>query len=51
MLLRKELVKSRIVRFLNVRFNKKGLITKPFLKKKKEDDIQIPVKNKGKAVN
>jgi hypothetical protein len=34
MLLRKEAVKSKIVRFLNVRFNKRGLIIKLFLKKK-----------------
>jgi hypothetical protein len=34
MLLRRELVKSRIVCFLNVRFDKKGLITKPLLKEK-----------------
>jgi hypothetical protein len=51
-LLRKGPAKSRIVRFLNVRFNKRGLITKPFPKKDKEEaDIQIPVKNRGEAVN
>jgi hypothetical protein len=51
MLLRKGLVKSKIVRFLNVRFDKEGLITKPFLKENKEADIQIPVKNRGEAAN
>jgi hypothetical protein len=50
-LLKRGLVKSRIVRFLNVRFNKGGLITKPFLEKDKEADIQIPVKNRGEAAN
>jgi hypothetical protein len=52
-LLRKKLVKSRIVRFLNVKFNKEGLITKPLLKKKdkKKANIQIPIKNKSKAIN
>jgi hypothetical protein len=46
-------VKSRIVRSLNVRFNKKGLIIKPLLKEKdkKEANIQISVKNKSKATN
>jgi hypothetical protein len=39
MLLRKRPVKSRIIRSLNVRFNKKGLITKPFLEKDKEANI------------
>jgi hypothetical protein len=39
MLLKKEPVKSRIVRSLNVRFNKKGLIIKPFLKKDKKANI------------
>jgi hypothetical protein len=33
-LLRRGLVKSRIVRLLNVRFDKEGLITKPLLKEK-----------------
>jgi hypothetical protein len=51
MLLRRRSVKSRIVRFLNVRFNKEGLITKPFLEKDKEANIQILVKNKNKAIN
>jgi hypothetical protein len=37
MLLKRGPVKSRIVRFLNVRFDKGGLITKPFLKKDKEE--------------
>jgi hypothetical protein len=53
MLLKRELVKSRIVRFSNVRFDKKGLITKPLPeeKDKEETNIQIPVKNKGEATN
>jgi hypothetical protein len=53
MLLRRGPVESRIVRSLNVRFNKKGLITKPLPKEKdkKEANIQIPIKNKGKAAN
>jgi hypothetical protein len=40
-LLRRKPVKSRIVRFLNVRFDKEGLIIKPLLKEenKKEADI------------
>jgi hypothetical protein len=50
-LLRREPVESRIIRFSNVRFNKGGLITKLFPEKDKEADIQIPVKNRGKAAN
>jgi hypothetical protein len=52
-LLRRGLVESRIVRFSNVRFDEGGLIIKPLLEEedKKEADIQIPVKNRGKAVN
>jgi hypothetical protein len=38
-LLRKGPVESRIIRSLNVRFNKRGLITKPFLEKDKKADI------------
>jgi hypothetical protein len=50
---RRGLVKSRIVRFLNVRFNEEGLITKPLLeeKDKKEANIQISVRNRGRAAN
>jgi hypothetical protein len=52
MLLRRGPVKSKIVRFLNVRFDEGGLITKPFLEEdKKEANIQILVKNRGEAVN
>jgi hypothetical protein len=52
MLSRRRPVKSRIVRSLNVRFNKGGLITKPFPEENKEKaNIQIPVKNKGEAAN
>ena len=36
---KKGLVKSKIVRSLNVRFNKKGLIIKPFLKKDEKANI------------
>jgi hypothetical protein len=36
MLLRKGLVKSKIIRFLNVRFDKEGLIIKPFSEKNKK---------------
>jgi hypothetical protein len=51
-LLRRGPVKSRIVRSLNVRFDKRGLIIKPFLEEDKEEaNIQIPVKNKGEAAN
>jgi hypothetical protein len=49
--LRKGPVESRIVRFSNVRFNKEGLIIKPFLEKDKEADIQILVKNRGEVAN
>jgi hypothetical protein len=51
MLSKREPVKSKIVRSSNVRFNKGGLITKPFPEKNKEANIQIPVKNKGEAAN
>jgi hypothetical protein len=37
MLLKRELVESKIVRFLNVRFDKGGLIIKLFLEKDKEE--------------
>jgi hypothetical protein len=52
-LLRRGPVKSRIVRSSNVRFNKKGLITKPLPEEedKEEANIQILVKNRGKAAN
>jgi hypothetical protein len=39
MLLRKRPVKSRIIRSLNVRFNKKGLIIKPLPKKKRQKEL------------
>jgi hypothetical protein len=39
MLLKRGLIKSRIVRFLNVRFDKEGLIIKLFLEKDKKADI------------
>ena len=44
--LRKGPVKNRIIQFLNVRFNKEGLITKPLLED--NTDILIPTKNRGK---
>jgi hypothetical protein len=46
-------VKSKIVRSSNVRFNKRGLITKPLPEEenKEEANIQIPIKNKGEAAN
>jgi hypothetical protein len=40
-LLKREPVESRIVRSLNVRFNKKGLITKPLLKEKDKKEADI----------
>ena len=45
--LRKGPAENRIIQSLNVRFNKKGLITKPLL----EDDINISIstKNRGKS--
>jgi hypothetical protein len=45
--LRRGPTKNRIVRSLNVRFNKGGLITKPLL----EDNINIliPTGNRGKS--
>jgi hypothetical protein len=48
MLLRRELVKSRIVCSSNVRFDKGGLITKPLSEEedKEEADIQILVRNR-----
>jgi hypothetical protein len=51
MLLKRGPVKNRIIRSLNVRFDKEGLIIKPFLEKDKEANIQIPVKNRSKAAN
>jgi hypothetical protein len=51
MLLKRGPVESRIVRSSNVRFNKGGLITKLFLEEDKKANIQILVKNRGKAVN
>jgi hypothetical protein len=41
MLLRRRPVKSRIIRFLNVRFDKEGLITKPLLKKENKEKANI----------
>ena len=46
-LLRRGPIKNRIIQFLNIRFNKRGLIIKPLL----EDNVNIliPTKNKGKS--
>ena len=45
--LRKRPAKNRIIQSLNIRFNKRGLITKPLL----EDDTDVPTlaKNRGKS--
>jgi hypothetical protein len=40
-LLRRGPVKGRIVRFLNVRFNEEGLITKPLLEKEDKEEANI----------
>ena len=45
--LRKGPAKNRIIQSLNIRFNKRGLITKPLLKD--NTDIPIPAKNRGKS--
>ena len=46
-LLKKKPTKNKIIRSLNIRFNKRGLITKPLLKN--NINILIPAKNKGKS--
>ena len=40
--------KNRIIQSLNIRFNKRGLITKPLLK----DNINIPIpaRNRGESI-
>ena len=45
--LRRGLTENRIIQSLNIRFNKRDLITKPLLKD--NTDILIPAKNKGKS--
>ena len=45
--LKKGLTKNRIIQSLNIRFNKKGLITKPLLKG--NTDIPILTKNRGES--
>ena len=45
--LRKGPAENRIIRSLNVRFNKRGLIIKPLLED--NTDILIPAKNRGKS--
>ena len=45
--LKKGPTKNRIIQSLNIRFNKRGLITKPLLKD--NTDILIPTKNRGKS--
>ena len=39
---------NRIIQSLNIRFNKRGLITKPLLKD--NTDILIPAKNRGESI-
>ena len=46
-LLRKGPAENRIIQSLNIRFNKRGLITKPLLKN--NTDIPIPTKNRGES--
>jgi hypothetical protein len=47
---RRRPVENRIVRSSNVRFDERGLITKPLPEEDEEEaDIQIPVKNRGEA--
>ena len=46
-LLKKGFTKNRIIQSLNIRFNEKGLITKPLLKD--NTDILILTKNRGKS--
>ena len=43
--LKKGPAKNRIIQFLNIRFNKRGLITKPLLK----DNINIPIPAKNRS--
>ena len=45
--LRRGTTKNRIVQFLNIRFNKKGLIIKPLLED--NTNILIPARNRGKS--
>ena len=47
-LLKRGPTKNRIIEFLNVNFNKRGLIIKPWL----EDNINIliPARNRGKSI-
>ena len=46
--LRKGPAKNRIIQSLNIRFNKKGLITKPL--SENNTDISIPTKNRGESI-
>jgi len=39
--------KNRIIQFLNIKFNKRGLITKPLLED--NTNILIPTKNRDKS--
>ena len=45
--LKKGPIKNRIIQSLNIRFNKRGLITKPLLKD--DTDVPTPAKNRGKS--
>ena len=46
-LLRKGPAENRIIQSLNIRFNKRGLITKPL--SEDNTDILIPTRNRGKS--
>ena len=46
--LRRGPAENRIIQSLNIRFNKRGLITKPLLKN--NTDILIPARNRGKSI-
>jgi len=45
--LKKGLIKNRIIQSSNIRFNERGLITKPL--SEDDTDILIPTKNRGKS--
>ena len=47
-LLRKGPTENRIIQFLNIRFNKEGLIIKPLLED--NTNILIPARNRGKNI-
>ena len=45
--LRRGLTENRIIQSLNIRFNKRDLITKPLLKD--DTDVLIPARNRGES--